>query len=164
MDIFYQKKLATRIIIFLILLNLVLLGFMVLKNGLSKDPLLFPKNESYHDVSGILKEELLLSPEQVNKIDNIRKSYFEKEIELKQQIKNAKDAMNEEMFSINTNESKIIVLAREISENEYKIELLRFNQAKELKSVCTKDQQKKFELLVKEIRDYFRPDNQPIRK
>jgi Spy/CpxP family protein refolding chaperone len=137
---------------------------MVWKNILNKEPLIFPKNESYHDVSGILKEELLLSTEQVKKFDEIRKRYFEKETELKRQIKNAKDAMNEEMYSINTNDSKIIVLAREISENEYKIELLRFNQAKELKSVCTKDQQKKFELLIKEIRDYFRPDNQPIRK
>lgn len=44
------------------------------------------------------------------------------------------------------------------------MELLRFEQAKELKSICNDKQQEKFEKLVKEIRDYFRPDNQPTNR
>jgi hypothetical protein len=35
---------------------------------------------------------------------------------------------------------------------------------KELKAVCSPNNSKKFEDLVKEIRDYFRPDNQPKKK
>lgn len=44
------------------------------------------------------------------------------------------------------------------------MELLRFEQAKEMKLICNAEQQEKFEKLVKEIRDYFRPDNQPTRQ
>ena len=44
------------------------------------------------------------------------------------------------------------------------MEFIRIAQAKELKSICNKEQLQKFETLVKEIRDYFRPDNQPNQK
>jgi Spy/CpxP family protein refolding chaperone len=101
---------------------------------------------------------------QVIEFERIRTDYYQKEIVLKQQIKDAKDAMNEEMFNSSTNDSKIHKLACTISEDEYKMELIRYQQAKELKAVCTKEQLEKFEKLVKEIRDYFRPDNQPVRK
>jgi len=72
--------------------------------------------------------------------------------------------MNEEMFNENTNENKIMTLAKQISNDEYAIELLRYGQAKELKSVCTPQQQEQFKVLVNEIRDYFRPDNQPFKR
>ena len=46
----------------------------------------------------------------------------------------------------------------------FKMELLRYEQAQELKAACTPEQQERFQNLVIEIRDYFRPDNQPQRK
>lgn len=164
MDIFYQKKITTRIILFLVVLNLLLVGCIVWKNSHVNHPLLYPKNEEYRDLSGLLKKELLLSDTQAQQFDAIREDYFNKETELKQIIKNAKDAMNEEMYRMETNHSKVIILAREISMHEYKMELLRYNQAQGLKAVCNPQQLEKFEHLIKEIRDYCRPDNQPIRK
>lgn len=164
MDLFYQKKFAVRIIILLVLLNVGLLGFLVWQKGKKQDPFLYPRNESYRDLSGVLKRELHLSEVQVLQFDHIRADYYKKELELKQQIKDAKDAMNEEMFSIQTDDAMIKNLACTISEDEYKMELLRYQQAKDLKAVCNVEQLEKFEKLVKEIRDYFRPDNQPIRK
>lgn len=164
MDLFYQKKFTTRIILILFLLNLSLMGLLVWKKVKQHEPYLYPKNETYRDVSGILKKELQLNDLQVIEFERIRTDYYQKEIVLKQQIKDAKDAMNEEMFNSSTNDSKIHKLACTISEDEYKMELIRYQQAKELKAVCTKEQLEKFEKLVKEIRDYFRPDNQPVRK
>ena len=128
------------------------------------EPLLFPKNETYKDVSVILKKELNLNEKQASKLDEIRERYYLKEIDLKRKIKDYKDEMNQEMFNKNTDDNKIMVLAEQISGFEYKMEMLRYNQAKELKSVCTPEQQEKFETLVKEIRDYFRPDNQPNKR
>ena len=55
-------------------------------------------------------------------------------------------------------------LAKRVSEYEYKMELLRYEQAQQFKSICTPEQREKFEALVKEIRDYFKPNNQPPRK
>jgi Spy/CpxP family protein refolding chaperone len=164
MDLFYQKKITTRIIVFLFLLNLGLIGLLVWKKVKQHEPYLYPKKEAFKDVSGILKKELQLNDAQVLAFERIRTDYYQKEIVVKQHIKDSKDAMNEEMFNSATDDSKIQRLACSISEDEYKMELIRYQQAKELKAVCTNEQLEKFEKLVKEIRDYFRPDNQPIRK
>lgn len=164
MDIFSQKRFLTRIILFLVILNLISVGFFVWKSIYHQGPLLFPKNEEYKNVSGILKKELNLSENQVSKLDEIREHYYLKEIDLKKAIKDYKDEMNEKMFNKNTDEIKIKLLARQIADAEYQMELLRFEQAKELKSICNAEQQEKFEKLVKEIRDYFRPDNQPTNR
>ena len=164
MDIFNQKKVLTRIIIFLVLLNLVTISFFALKDNQHRRPLLFPKNEAYKDVSNVLKKELELNDKQLKDFNNIRERFFEKEVVLKQTIRNQKDSMNVEMFNKISNDGLIKLLARKISENEFKMELLRYEQAKELKAICTPEQQELFQNLVVEIRDYFRPDNQPQKK
>ena len=165
MDIFTKHKLLTRSVLFLVVLNLVTLGFFVWKEYKpQKEPLLFPKNESYKDVSNILKKELHLSDKQVIQFNEIRSQNFAKQADLKRTIRDKKDAMNVEMFNKNTDEKKIMQLAKQIADNEYAMELLRYNQAKELKAVCTPKQLEQFEKLVLEIRDYFRPDNQPNKK
>ena len=163
MDIFIQNKVLTRIIIFLILLNLITISFFVLKES-HHEPLLFHKNEAYKDVTNVLKKELHLNDKQLKDFNSIRERFFEKEVVLKQTIKNQKDSMNVEMFNKNSNDNLIELLALKISENEYKMELLRYEQAQELKAACTPEQQERFQNLVIEIRDYFRPDNQPQRK
>lgn len=164
MDIFSQKKFLTRIIVFLLMLNLISVGFFVWKSIYLHESLLFPKNGDYKNVSGILKKELNLNEKQVSKLIQIREHYYLKEIDLKKTIKEYKDEMNEKMFNKNTDEIKIKLLAKQIANAEYQMELLRFEQAKELKLICNAEQQEKFEKLVKEIRDYFRPDNQPTRQ
>ena len=164
MDVFNQKKIMTRLILFLVLLNLFTLSFFIWKEFTHHNPKLFPKNEEFRDVSSVLKKELQLSEKQFKKFDEIRQNYFEKEVNLKQIIRDEKDSMNLEMFNINTNDNLIKSLAKKISINEYKMQLLRYQQAKELKAVCTTQQQERFHNLVIEIRDYFRPDNQPQRK
>jgi len=163
MDIFSQKKFLTRIILFLVMLNLISVSFFIWKS-IYNLPLLFSKNEDYKNVSRILKRELNLSEKQDSKLIELRESYYLKEIDLKKTIKDYKDEMNEKMFNKNTDETKIKLLAKQIADAEYQMELLRFEQAKELKLICNAEQQEKFEKLVKEIRDYFRPDNQPTRQ
>lgn len=164
MDVFFQRNFTNRLIQFLIALNLLLIGFMIWKGIISSEPLLYPKNEAYRDVTGILQKELQLDSDQLKKFDEIREKYFVKQVEIKGLIKKDKDAMNSEMFQKFTNESRVILLAKSIANNELKIELLRYQQAREFKQVCTPKQLMKFELLVKEIRDYSRPDNQLIRR
>lgn len=164
MDIFSKRKFYIRVIFFLVVLNLFTVGFFIWKNIYHHEPLLFPKNEAYKNVTGILKRELNLNNSQVSKLNDIRELYYLKEIDLKKIIKGYKDEMNEEMFSKHSDEKKVLALAKQISDGEYQMELLRFEQAKELKSICSAAQQEKMENLVKEIRDYFRPDNQQIKR
>jgi Spy/CpxP family protein refolding chaperone len=165
MDIFRQQKYLTRAVITLVFLNIGLISFFVWREVKPHhEPLLFPKNEAYKNLTDILKKELQLNEKQVQQFHSIREDYFRQEVELKQKIKDNKDEMNAEMYNKHSNENKIMALAQQTSNFEYQMELLRYQQAKELKSICNPEQQDKFEVLVKEIRDYFRPDNQPNRK
>ena len=83
---------------------------------------------------------------------------------LEEIIRNEKDSMNVEMFNETTNDKLLESLAKRISGNEFRMELIRMEQAKQLKKICTPQQLMKFEKLVLEIRDYFRPNNQPKEK
>jgi Spy/CpxP family protein refolding chaperone len=66
--------------------------------------------------------------------------------------------MNALMFNKLTDEAVVKALARGIAESEYQMELLRLEQAQNLKAICTPEQLEQFEALVKEIRDYFKPN------
>ena len=160
MDIFAQNKLLTRGIIIVVLLNMSIIGIFLWKE-FHHGPLLFPDNKDYHDVAGILKRELDLTEQQAEQFKSIRADFFEKEKSLTQTIRNERDSMNMLMYNAKTDTAMVRSLAKEVSENEYQMELLRIAQAQQLKSVCTPEQLNKFERLVKEIRDYVRPDNQP---
>ena len=162
MDIFSQQKVFIRAIIALVVFNVFLVVFFIFKETRPRhEPFPFHKNESYRNVSKFLKKELNLSDQQIIQFEKIRKENIEKQSALKEIIREDKDAMNQEMYNKNSDEIKVKSLAEKISSNEYKIELLHFEQAKKLKAVCNDKQLDKFEDLVKEIRDFFRPDNQP---
>ncbi len=165
MDIFAQKKLLVRLVILLIALNLSSIGFFLWKDFSDRhEPELFPHHNEYRDVSGILQKELNLTDKQVEQIKNLRSDIFEKEKSLATIIRNERDSMNVAMFIKTTNEEEVKTLAKSVADNEYQMELLRIEQAQQLKIICTPEQLGKFQGLVLEIRDYFRPDNQPKKK
>ena len=126
-------------------------------------PLLFPTNNDYHDVSAVLEKELNLTQAQVSQIKALRTDFFEKETALTTTIRSKRDSMNMIMFNKDTDAELLKSLARKVADNEYQLELYRIEQAQQMKAICTAEQLQKFEGLVREIRDYFRPDNQPQR-
>ena len=137
--------------------------FFLLRNTDSKtEPLQgqvqIPK-ENNRDVAQVLQKELNLKPEQVEKIRKLRSDFFAKEKELSKNIRSARDSMNFIMFNKATNDEQVKYLAKKIADNEFVMELLRYEQAKQFKSICTPQQLKKFEGLIREIRDYFKPEN-----
>ena len=163
MDIFTQKKLLIRIVILLTVLNILLMGGFFLKDIFHKPPP--PDNlGEFRDISAILKKELNLTREQVDQIRNLRSVFFEKENVLAAAIKSERDSINVTMFNKNTNNELVRLLARRVADNEFKMEMLRFEQAEELKKVCNPEQLDKFEVLVMEIRDYLKQDIKPRRK
>jgi hypothetical protein len=162
MDIFNQRKQLLRLVVVLTILNLFLISFFLCKDVFHGPP--SDKISDVHGVSIVLEKELGLSGIQAEKIKEIRASFFKKEKVLEEIIRSERDSVNVGMFNKNTNEDEIKTLARNIADNEYQMELLRFEQAQELKSICTPEQQEMFEKLVLEIRDYFRPNNPPPHK
>jgi protein CpxP len=163
MDIFTQKKILVRIILLLIILNLCLIGAIIRKEFFNRPPRPDQPREN-KNVTAILEEKLNLNREQADQIKRIRASFFDREKILSESIRNERDSMNSAMFNKTTDETLVKTLAKRISDNEYKMEILRYEQAQELKTVCTPEQLEKLESLIRDIRDFFKPENQPKRK
>lgn len=160
MDIFTQKKLLIRIVILLTFLNLLLIAILVIKNFTIAPVPVNPPSEN-RDLSAVLKRELKLSDFQVQQIKDLRKKYIDIEKVLEASIKGERDSINAAMFTARPDSDIVLKLARRVADNEFRMEMLRFQQAQELKNICTPEQLDRFEDLLLEIRDYFRKDNPP---
>ena len=163
MDVFTQNKILIRIIIVLVVFNVIFIA-LILKEDFKPRNQKNPPINGKGEVSELLKKELGLNEDQTQQIKELRSAFFEKERALSAAIRNERDSMNEVMFSKNTDETLIKSLAKEIADNDYKMELLRYEQALKLKTICTPVQLEKFNGLVREIRDYFRPDPKPDKR
>ncbi|MFZ4592066.1 MAG: Spy/CpxP family protein refolding chaperone [Ignavibacteria bacterium] len=122
------------------------------------------RSNDNRDVLSILERELNLTEKQSEEFKKIRSDFPDKERAVREVLNKERDSLNEEAFKKNPDEEKIKSLARKIADNEYKVELLRYEQAKEMKAICTAEQQEKFEVLIKEIRDYLRDNKQRKKK
>jgi Spy/CpxP family protein refolding chaperone len=173
MDIFTQKKLLVRIVVLLAVINVFSLGVFLGKDIFRKPPPQQRLNDNQsndnrskdnNDVLTILERELNLTEKQSEEFKRIRSEFPAKEKVTREMLNKERDSLNAEAFKKNPDEELIKSLARKIADNEYKVELQRYEQAKEMKSVCTPEQQEKFEILIKEIRDYLRDNKQPKKK
>jgi len=166
MDIFSQNKILVKLIVAMVVINTALVGYLIWN---STQPQLKDANvdkqvnPNFEYVTAVLKRELELNDVQVEQFQKLRASFFKRERILSLKIRAERDSMNNEMFNLETDSILIDNLAKRIAHNEYQMELARFEQAQELKKICTKKQIEKFETLVYEIRDYFKPDK-PTKK
>ena len=137
-------------------MNLAIMIFIII----SKPPMPMDgrrPDRNMNEVFGVLKDELQLNATQIEQLKSLREDFFMKESKLAKTIKSQRDSMNELMFNAQTDTLLVKSIAKRVSDNEYKMEILRFEQAKTLKTICTPAQMKKFESLVIDIRDYFKP-------
>ena len=152
MDIFSKYKYLLRITWVLVVVNLCCMAYIGWMTRSRK-----PQGRNMEAVQKTLRKRLNLSPEQEAEFVRIRESFFEKEAVLSTQIKAQRDSMNMEMFNEHTDTVLLEALARRIAANEYQMEKYRMEQGTQLKKICTPEQLKAFEGLVKEIRDYLKP-------
>ena len=165
MDIFKQNKFLMRIIIALVVMNTITIGLFLYNGAFSHGGRPMhpppPGASNFEEVSDILANELKLSPQQQADFKTLRLTYFKKEHDLQDILRSERDSMNDELFKGKTDEQLVKEIATRISANEYKMEMLRLNQALELKKICNEEQLMLFENLVSEIRDYFKPGGPP---
>jgi Spy/CpxP family protein refolding chaperone len=163
MDVFAQNKLLLRLVALLVVINLASLSVNAWL-AFSRSPAKPPADHNAERLGGLLQEELQLSDAQAAQMKQLRLDFFAKEKVLGALIRSQRDSMNVHMFNKQTDTLLLQGLAHRISGNELKMEMLRIEQARELKKVCTPAQVEKFENLVLEIRDYFRPEPKPGKK
>lgn len=164
MDIFSQNKVLIRFILALVIINSFLVVYLLLQNNhsIENEPQPIGKDD-FQYVSKVLQRELNLSEKQVLQFQELRNDFFKRERMLSLKIRAERDSMNAAMFNQSIDEPLIDTLAHRIAGHEYEMEMFRFEQAKALKKICTPEQLVKFENLVLEIRDYFKPDK-PTKK
>jgi Spy/CpxP family protein refolding chaperone len=160
MDIFTQKKLLVRIVIILAVLNIALMGIFLWRDVFHRPSPPVKVNEA-RDLTRVLQRELKLTREQTEEIRKLRDDFSRKENEIEIAMKAERDSMNNMMFRIGTDDVMVKSIARRISENGFRMEMLRIEQAKAIKAVCNDEQLQKFESLVRELRDYLQPQNKP---
>jgi Spy/CpxP family protein refolding chaperone len=162
MDIFSQNRFLKRIVWVLAIANIILIGsfwFMYFKGFSDRKPKNSPSSK---ELSIVLKKELDLSLSQMEQLKEIRFDFLSKEKIVREQIRLERDSMNMLMFAANDNSSRLKELATRVSEGEYQMELLRIDQSIRIREICTSEQLMKFEGLVKEIRDYLKPEDANI--
>lgn len=154
MDIFSRNKFLVRIIIVLIMLNLLSTGALwwnTMEGPGGRQPRKGPGSTQ------ILKDKLRLTKEQEGTIFKIREDFAQKEESLNQLIRSQRDSMNAVMFNPGTDVGYLKKIALRVADNEYRMELLRIEQAQKLKEICTEEQLKEFQHLIINIRDFFQP-------
>lgn len=164
MDIFSHRRALIRLMLVLTILNLALLGFFgwrYFKSEFKNAPKPIDRTELFL----MLKNELGLTDTQVESLKKIRTGFFDKESVLSKDTRAKRDSMNMLMFSANGHDSILRSLAAGVSANEYQMELLRIEQSNQLRTLLNVEQINKLDKLVREIRDYLKPDeNQESQK
>ena len=156
MDIFSRDKLLARLVVALVLVNLLLVGLFWWRSAHRPSPAKAPAPA--RDLSVLLRQELRLNDSQTLVLKTIRNGFFEKEKALSDSIRANRDSMNRLMFSPGAADGKLEQLARAVAEGEYRMEMLRIGQATQVRALCTPEQLARLEKLVREIRDYLRPE------
>ncbi len=157
MDIISQNKFLMRLVILLAFLNLALLvffGWRYFNRKQKKED----KRVNNIELASLLKKELGFTNTQADSLNKIRTAFFEKEKLLTEETRAKRDSMNQLMFSTGNNDEVLKRLAAGVAENEQKMELLRIEQASQVRNMCNAEQLRKLEELVREIRDYLKPD------
>jgi Spy/CpxP family protein refolding chaperone len=161
MDIFTQKKCFIRTIIGLAAVNIALTVFGWIHFSAESHSNPPPKTQDLATLLTILKKELQLTPHQVEKIETLRADYFTQEKGLLYLVQSKRDSMNVEMFLKTTDPILMKALAERLAEHKVQLEMLRYEQSKMFKAICTPEQLDKFGNLVKDIRRYFKSDEPP---
>jgi Spy/CpxP family protein refolding chaperone len=162
MDILIQRKRLTWLVSILALLNLLLIGFFwwKMEHAAAKPR---PQRPGTDELTTLLSKELNLTQPQVKALQEIRQAFLVKEDTLSKLLRSRRDSMNQLMFGPAPADSILVRLAADVSKNEYEMELLRIEQASQLRKLLTPTQQANMEKLVREIRDYLKPEEKKNR-
>lgn len=152
-DIFTQVQQLKKWLIAMILVNLTILGilfFVASHNGK-------PHPDPSH-LAAVLKEELSLTEKQTGELVSIRQNFFKLEEPLSLMIRSQRDSMNIYMFRDDADTLFVREIAGRIAQNEYQMELGRLRQSVALRNILTPQQRLKLSALMKDIKNYFKPE------
>ena len=133
---------------FLFLANIaLLLSFFVFgeRSGPYKD------SRSGRQDSGYLSKELLLSKEQNDAFSKMKEDHFKTMKPLWAEIRQTKDSLFRQMNNPNLDDSTISAFTDRIAAKNKMADELMFRHFRELRKLCTPEQQQKFDTLIPQM-------------
>lgn len=150
MAIFTKERVMNGGIIFLVIVNVTILGILG-KLFLTRPPAPAPAQR-------FLQDELQLTEAQIQRVEELKRLYQGKMKPLDDDIRALKEAMMEEVFLSSPDTQKVDQLAAAIGARQAELERLRFQHFLALKSLFQREQTEKFRTLIQDI---FRPPALP---
>ncbi len=148
MDVFTKQRITGWIIVLLVILNVCSLGATwVLQSRRSARP---PRSRP-DPVRHFLKEELLLTEEQAQQFEELRREHFLQSKAINDEAHQLKKAIMDELFSSSPDAANVEQLAEKIGEKQAELERLRFQHFMAVKSLFQPEQIEKFRTLLGEI-------------
>jgi hypothetical protein len=161
------NKIYSWVIIILIIINIATLGFLIFSFS-KRPPPQFPPPVSGRKDAGdpkdilekFIKTELKFDDYQTTKLGTIMNKHHKERENLLDSLKILKDEIAGEIKSEKPDEAKIKLISQKIGQYQSEIELSRFRNLVEIKSLCNPEQLKLFGELIDNIKTVMPPPEQ----
>jgi len=138
-----KSKLLIIIIGILLISNIILASFFLLKPASKK----MMRGDRYAQISIFLQNEVGFSIEQLNLYNSLNEHHKIKIKALFDRVKNEKDIQLKLLIAQHFNDTAIVKTAAQFVANQQQIEMVMFNHFKDIRNLCTPEQQPKFDSL-----------------
>lgn len=146
-----KNNFVKGIIITLFVINVATVAVMWIYITGDKKPPEFEVNNRPPEPVGLLQKEIGLSDEQTQQVELMRKKNFEKGKNTIGKMIELRRKLSENLFTEKPDTNEINSVLKEIGLLQSQIEKSRFDDFKLLVSICTKEQIKKLEPILKEV-------------
>jgi Spy/CpxP family protein refolding chaperone len=149
----FKPKIWITISVILLIINTFLLVFL----WWGKKPPLMPRGGA----KDYLIKELSLTNSQIKEYDQLREEHMSTIQKLNENTHRLKDNMFDHLSAINIDTNKVNRLLQQIGENETAKDSITFYHFRTLRSILDKDQQQKFDKVIKNVLRMMAPQHGP---
>jgi len=149
-----KNKLLTWLVILLLVANAASIAMFWLSRG--KNPPT-PKGTPQE----FLVKELKLDSKQQEQFDSLRKEHQEAANQLREKIKTAKESFFDLLKQPDVSDSLKQATAKTVSSFTEELDILTLNHFQKVRSLCTPEQQKKFDEIIQQVTSMMAPPHPP---
>ena len=149
-----KNKILLITVVVLLLTNIAML-FLFLNKGPEKRD---PRGGREAMMTEFLKNEIGFSPQQLQQYDTLSKQHREKAKASFDEMRNSKSALLKDLGSNAFSDSAIIIAAGKSSDMQKQMEIKMLQHFKEIRNLCTPEQQPKFDSLFYKVWNRKRDD------
>ncbi len=166
METISKNKLLFTIIIILILINISTLSLVWYGRLKPPPPPPFPPMMERPEGpppegKAFLKEQLKLTDAQMEAIDKIRETHISQIRKIKEDMKGLKDKLFSNLKNPSADTNTIKDITTQIGNIEARVDIITFDNFREVRKICTDEQKKKFDEIILDVLRMGAPEGRP---